>query len=842
MPHSESPDRYCFDRFELQPGERRLLVDGAPIAVGPRAFDLLLTLIERAGQLVTKDALLERVWPKLVVEENNLQVQISTLRKLLGQDAIATVVGKGYRFTRQPVSGPTSESTLPRAPRPDNNNLPCNLGTLIGRERELGQLHGLLADNRLVTVTGSGGVGKTRLMIACALGMAERFAAGVWLVELAAQTDPSRVPATLASALGIEIKDTASATETLIRQLRDKQMLLLLDNCEHLIDAVTSMLNALLSVAPQIRVLTSSQEVLGVAGEQVFRLPSLTLPEDAVPSAAVAQASGAVSLFVERARAADLGFRCDDRNAPTITSICRRLDGIPLAIEMAAARVATLGLDDLAKLLDERLRVLTGGRRGAIPRQRTLQATLDWSYGLLAPRERIVFRRLAGFVGGFSLAAALAVAADAELDQFEVIDSIAILVAKSLLAVDSRDGHARYRLLETTRAYALEKLAEAQETARVARRAAEHYRLVFKSCFDDWTRLSESAFDARYAPELDNLRLALDWSFGPDGDPQTGLALMGLSGQLWAGLSMLAEAQQRLDLALANLQPDTPPELEADLQLVAGTILYWRRSERAISAMRRAVSLYRTLGNSIRLGYAQMMLGSGMALGGVDGAEEMLRQAQSSLASCGRPRLLALLPKSFGVLYHMRGMAVEAAREFGSALELSRAAGYDVQALTLLENLADMLWMVGDLDQALAAARDIVERCKQVSIAQCVNWDWVYGNLFGILTERGELAEAAAVGRQAMPHLLESGTAWSLMDHYALHLAKSGQIEVAARVLGWIDSVIAPKGVKRQPNEARAMQSTLALLRDQLPADELARLCAEGAQIGEEEACRLALP
>jgi len=712
---------------------------------------------------------------------------------------------------------------------------------LIGRERELAELQTLLAEHQLVTVTGSGGVGKTRLMIASAQSVVERYAAGVWLVELAAQSDPERLTTTLASAFGIEIKDIASARETIIRQLRDKQMLLLFDNCEHLIDAVASFLNALLAVAPRIQVLTSSQEILGVAGEQVFRVPSLTLPEAATPNAAVAQASGAVSLFVQRARAADLGFECNDHNAPTVAAICRRLDGIPLAIEMAAARVATLGLDSLAQLLDERFHVLTGARRGAIPRQRTLQATLDWSYGLLAVRERIVFRRLGGFVGGFTLAAAIGVAADDELDQFEVIDSIANLIAKSLLVVDAGEGNARYRLLETTRAYALEKLAEAGETAVVARLAAQHYQLVFKSCFDDWTRMPDSAFDARYAPELENLRLALDWSFGPDGDPQIGLALTGLSGQLWIGRLMLSEAQQRLETALANLGPDTPPELEADLQLVAGMFFYWRLNERAITSINRAVSLYRSLGNTIRLGLGQLLLGSSLVLGSVEGAEEMLVQARASLLDSQRPRLLAMLPKAFGLLYTMSGTTDAAVREFQNALVLSRQAGDEILELTVLENVANALWLAGDLPKALAAARDVVEQCKQVKIAHKVGWGWVYGNLFGILVESDKLAEASAVGRLAMPYLMEASSVWVMMDHFALRLAKVGSAEPAARVCGWIDNYFEQRQLKRQPNEYRSNQSALALLRDKLSSDELGRLCAEGARMSEQQVCQLAV-
>ena len=841
MPHSGSPISYSFDQFELQPEERRLLVGGAPVALGAKSFELLLAFVERAGELVTREELMQRAWPAQAMDENNLRVQISGLRKLLGQDAIDAVFGKGYRFTRQLMAKPATAIARARAQSTENNNLPCNLDILIGRERELVELQTLLAGHQLVTVTGPGGVGKTRLMIASAQSLLERYEAGVWLVELAAQGDPERMTATVASALRIEIKDSASASETIIRQLRDKQMLLLFDNCEHLVDAVASFLNALLAAAPKVQVVTSSQEILGVAAEQVYRVPSLTLPETVTPSAAEAQASGAVGLFVERAREADLGFECTDLNAATVSSICRRLDGIPLAIEMAAARVSTLGLDSLAQLLDERFHVLAGGRRGAIPRQRTLQATLDWSYGLLAQRERVVFRRLAGFVGGFTLAAAIGVAADDELDQFQVIDCVTNLVSKSLLVVDTGGGHARYRLLETTRAYALERLAEANEATLVARLAAQHYQLVFKSCFDDWTRLPDNAFDARYSPDLDNLRLALDWCFGPGGDVQLGIALTGLSGPLWIGRLMISEAQQRLDTALAALGPDTPPEIEADLQLVAGMFFYWRLNERAVAAINRAISLYRSPGDTPRLCLGQLLLGSSLVLASVEGGEELLLQARAALAGSERPRLLAMVPKCFGLMHTMRGMNTEAMHEFSSALALSRVAGDEILELTVLENMANVLWIAGDLPSALAAARAVLERCKQVKIAHRVGWGWIYGNLFGILTESGELAEACAVGRLAMPYLVEASAVWIMMDHYALRMAKVGSAEDAARVFGWINEVYAQKDRPRQPTEHRANQNTLALLRERLSPDQLARLCADGARMSEKEACRLSV-
>ncbi len=285
-----------------------------------------------------------------------------------------------------------------------------------------------------------------------------------------------------------------------------------------------------------------SQELIGIGGEHVLRLPSLAVPAEPAPSADTALAAGAVQLFVARARAADPRFVLDDRTAPTVAAICRRLDGIPLALEMAAARVPLLGVEGLANRLDERFRVLTAGKRTALPRQRTLHATLDWSYGLLSPPERAVFRRLGVFAGPFTLAAAGAVAAGDERDGIDVIECLSGLCDKSLVVADPDDVEASYRLLETARAYAQERLADASETAIVTRRHAQHYRRGFEACFDDWTQLSDAAFRARYAPHLDNLRAAIAWSFGSDGDDETAIALVGSSAQLWLSLSLYAEA------------------------------------------------------------------------------------------------------------------------------------------------------------------------------------------------------------------------------------------------------------------------------------------------------------
>ena len=728
------------------------------------------------------------------------------------------------------------------APALARDNLPRNLPALIGRDRELAQLHELIAANRLVTVTGSGGVGKTRLVIEAGTILLGEFTAGVWLVEFAPLADANLVPSAVTAALGMEVPANRAPTDVLKSRLRDQQILLVLDNCEHVVGAVATLLEALLAAAPAVKALVSSQELIGIAGEQVYRLPSLSVPDSLSPTAAEALTAGAVQLFVERARAADPAFVFDDRTGPVVASICRRLDGIPLALEMAAARVSMLGVEALAQRLDERFRVLTGGKRTALPRQRTLHATLDWSFGLLAERERVVFRRVAIFAGGFTLDAATAVAVDETLDEFEIVDGLASLVTKSLVAADTSGAKARYRLLETTRAYALEKLAEAGETAAIEARHAHHFRAFFAPCFDDYTNLSDADFRARYAQEIDNLRLAVDWTFSADGDIETGQALMGTSRNLWSMLSLGNEAAQRLEVAIAGLSANTPPAVEASVWLAEGLAHSGTRPERAIPAEMRAVALARGLSDDLMLGIALQAAGGGLALAGrADEAAVLIDEAQPLLERSGRPRMQAIIHTSMGLVCAARNNGYQASEHFAASARLARAGGFDGAAFQALGNLADSLWMQGDLDGALTAARDALAQSSQSAFATRSNVGLALANLHGILVERGDLAEAASVGRGFIGFARDAGAAWIVLDHYALRLAKSGHYEAAARVIGWNGAAVQAKDVHRQINEQRACDSTMSLLRANLAAAELERLCADGARMSEDEVCRQAV-
>src|SRR5258706_84945 len=363
-------ERFRFGPFELQPDKRRLLEDGATTSLRPRAFDLLIALVERAGHLVTKDELLHQVWPRMVVEEAALHVQVSALRKVLGADAITTVSGRGYQFTLPATKGDGEANRASRA----KHNLPYQLTSFVGREQEIAQLEELVTAHRLVTLTGAGGAGKTRLAIQVASRLIDAFPDGVWLVELAALSDPRLVPQAVAQALALKEQPGKSVSEIVSGWLASKRVLLVLDNAEHVIEGRVPLVDEILRRGPDVAILVTSRERLGITGELTYRVPSLTVPgtsETLTPEAMSRYA--AVRLFVDRAKLARSDFDLTADNACYVASICARLDGMPLAIELAAARLRSLSVDELSHGLEQRFDLLTDGSRAELPRQRTLR-------------------------------------------------------------------------------------------------------------------------------------------------------------------------------------------------------------------------------------------------------------------------------------------------------------------------------------------------------------------------------------------------------------------------------------------------------------------------------------
>jgi predicted ATPase/DNA-binding winged helix-turn-helix (wHTH) protein len=593
MDRAGTPAAIEFGRFRVLPHRREVLAEGRPLDVGGRAFDVLMVLIEASGAVVSKDTLMNRVWPDRIIEDNNLQHQISALRRAFAADRalIRTIAGRGYQFTGEirtistdlPVQPVPTAAVLisPSAGIP--TNLPEPVSELIGRDVELNEILDLSASHRLVTLSGAGGIGKTRLGFEVARHLLPRFADGVWAIELAPLSDAELVPVTVATALGLELTSGTASPLSVANALGSKQLMLVLDNCEHVVDAVARMAEVLLRANPATRVIATSREPLRAEGEQIYPVQPLAVPTEDSANGEDPLRYGAVRLFVDRTRAAAPHFSPDAGVLAAIGGICRRLDGIPLAIELAAARAAALGIKGLAARLDDRFRLLASGRRTALPRHQTLRATLDWSYELLTEPERVVLRRLAIFAGGFTLQAASAVTADDEIAAPDVVDCVASLMAKSLVSVEAGGAEVRYRLLETTRAYALEKLVQGGEFDAIARRHAERYRDLFAGAEAETETRPSDEWLADYGPRLDNVRAALDWAFSADGDASIGVALTAAAVPLWMLLSLLEECGDRVERALAAIAAGSDRDARREMQLHAALATSLKYSRDAVS-------------------------------------------------------------------------------------------------------------------------------------------------------------------------------------------------------------------------------------------------------------------
>jgi predicted ATPase/DNA-binding winged helix-turn-helix (wHTH) protein len=555
---------------------RRLLLEGdKPVRLGSRAFDILTALVERAGKVVSKEELIARAWPATHVEEANLKIQVSALRRALGDGQggnryVVNVVGRGYNF----VAPIRAEERSRASPSPivapaALHNLPFATTRMIGREEIVTTLVTQLSHQRLVTVVGPGGIGKTTVALAVAERMIGGYEHGVWLVDLAPLRDPGLVPSAVATVLGLEIR-IEDPLPDLVAALRDNRMLLMLDNCEHVIDATAGLAAAVLSGAPGVTILATSREPLGVRGERVHRLGPLGSPElSPTLTATEAAAFPAVQLFLERVTANVEDFALTDANALLVVAICRRLDGLPLAIEFAAPRVESLGVEGLAARLDDILPLLGMRRRSAAPRHRTMRAVVDWSYGLLSADEQLFLRALGIFAGGFSVEAAAAVATDAPRTSIDAIDLLADLVAKSLVVADVSAAKPRFRLLDTIRAYAIELLDSSGERERRARRHAEYYQNLLERAETKSERLPAPEWLDDYGRQIDNLRAALDWAVSPGGDAATAVALTAAAVPVWMRLSLMEECRGHVERALATFDAGLIHDARREMKLHA---------------------------------------------------------------------------------------------------------------------------------------------------------------------------------------------------------------------------------------------------------------------------------
>ena len=548
----QSPQSLFFGSFELRPADRSLLENGIPISLGARALDILIVLAENAGSIVSNDEIFSRVWPSLNVGEGSLRVHLVAVRKALREGEresryISNIPGRGYSFTGSVVrnrSFSVVRETLAIS-------LPSVTTRVFGRSTAIGDLIGKLPERRFVSIVGPGGVGKTTAAISVASQIATRFRDGVVFVDMSTIANSALVASALASALGLATRDE-NALPDIIERLRTKQLLLVLDSCETVIDAAAALAEMIVEQTSGTEIIATSREPLSAKGEWVHRLSPLECPPaQVILSLENLLTFPAIQLFVERASAVLDGFELTNLNAPLVGEICRKLDGVPLAIELVASRVDTVGIYGLPDFLNDSSRLLNSvSRRTAQGRHRTLQSTLDWSFALLSSEEQAAMRRLAVFAGAFDPDAAVSIASDPMVDRSTFIELIHNLVLKSLITIDLTGSDVSYRLLDTTRLYALEKLAEAQEAAKICRRHADYFESVLDVAASETEAMSTMDWLRTHGRHLPNVRAAIEWAYSAEGDPDLALDLTIGAVPLWTRLLLLRECVDGIERAL----------------------------------------------------------------------------------------------------------------------------------------------------------------------------------------------------------------------------------------------------------------------------------------------------
>jgi predicted ATPase/DNA-binding winged helix-turn-helix (wHTH) protein len=810
MPGSASPRVFAFGRYLANADSRQLLMDGAPVKLGARAFDMLLALVERRDRVVHKSELMDVVWPRLVVEENNLQVQVVALRKLLGHDAISTIPGRGYRFTLpvvvdgEAIARQDGSSSAPAATGPEHpGDVRLRPPHLFGRDDDLAALAGVIDRHGLVTVAGAGGMGKTALARGVAQQQQSQHGRGVCWVELAALSDPALVPSAVARALGLALEGTKDPTAAVLEALHGRAALLVLDNAEHLLDSVVSFVAVLRGANTRVRLLVTSQEVLHALDEHVFRLGPLAVPQG--DEMAQVQASGAAALFVARASAASPRFTLTEDNREAVADICRGLDGIPLAIELAAARVPLLGVQGVRQRLDERFRVLTAGSRAVLRRHQTLRAALEWSYALLTAQEQRVLRRLGVFSGGFTLEAAQAVAVDEHIDAWELLDHLGGLVDKSLVVAEG-DPVPRYRLLETTRLYALERLAESGETEALLRRHAE-YALELAEAFDTEVARHGRAARAldRLDQERDNLLHALTWC-DRDGGPTAAAIGQRLAGELryyWPSRGLIGTGIAATLRALDRADVLPGDEHRCKAMGSALQMLSWTRQGGAAEAMgRRLLALGESIGFEPSVGIANCHLG-----------------------------YLAGQRRDWGA----------AASHFEAALALARRTGSLHQEGNALGGLADMLVCQGRLDEAAARHDELLQLRRRAGHG--FNLAVALQQSAHLALTRGDAERCATLLAESQPWVRAAGSrilSWGWCSQVGRLAARRGHWTFAVQLSASSARFMVDDGLRADAEELLREQAEQDSARAALGEAAYEQARASGTALSEAEALDLA--
>jgi predicted ATPase/DNA-binding winged helix-turn-helix (wHTH) protein len=822
--------------FELVPSERQLMRHGQPVELGGRAFDLLQVLAEHAGRLVTKATLLERVWPKLVVDENNLPAQIASLRRVLGAAAIRTVPGFGYRLELDVVRPTLAEQPAP-APAP----LPVRVVTsrltaLIGRTRDLQALQTALDGARCVTVVGGAGIGKTRLaQEVLAHTRAGPNRQGAW-VDLGPLAELRHVASAVALAVGVALPDRGDGFGALEQALAQAPLLLIFDGAEHLATELAPALAGLLARTSELRTLVTSQVPLGVPGETVFRLGPLAVDECS-ESGAPQGAPGAIALFAQRATAADRHFALTSANQASVAEICRRLDGNPLALELAAARVPALGVGALLERLGDRLRLLKSSAAVDDAHHGALQAAFDWSYQLLSPAEQHVFNRLGVFSGGFSLDSAARTVTDGPMDGCDAIDLISRLVDRSLVNALPSDPP-RYALSETARLYALARLVAAEEE-QGARRAmgAAMLELLDRAYGQYWSE-DEALWLARYEPDLENVRSAINWATAHE--PELAVNLFGSAWPLLFEADLNAEGRRSYHHTVGLLTDGLSRARVARFWEAIATFESTRQCDRARYAAELAARMHADTGDLQARYYALMLLASNWRIDN-EAARAAFDAARTLEDSTWPARLVGFGALTEGALLLTRGEFAGARAAYQRALRASLIVS-ERQALAATAEIVELDVACGDPVAALQLARPLVGRLRHSSRSG-VRFGLLVATLEALL-QAGELQEARATGCEILEvgTRLEPAHLYTALDAMAQLACAEKHYTVAARVAACADAAYSLHGQgERRLTEARLRAQIEACLARELGAGWRESAVDRSAPLDERGACALAL-
>jgi predicted ATPase/DNA-binding winged helix-turn-helix (wHTH) protein len=759
--------QYRFGEFEVDVLAYELRRGGHRARLARQPMDLLLLLLERPQEMVSREDIAKRLWtPGVHIDlDAGIHTAILKVRQVLGDTRespqfVETVPGKGYRFVA-PVevithSPPRERSELMAAGGPlhaRRHNLPADLTSFVGRRKELLELPRVLTSSRLLSLTGAGGVGKTRLALRLAGDLVNEFRDGVWLIDLAPLSLPELVAQTIASTLGVREGAQRSARDVLLDTLRDRELLLVLDTCEHLIDSCAELVEVLLREAPALRIVATSREALGVFGENVYRVPSLSLPEvlSSVPAELIA--SEAMQLFVERASAVDPAFTATSHNASVIARLCRRLDGIPLAIELAAARIAVLSPEQIEARLQDRFRLLTGGARRAVARQRTLEATVDWSYHLLSDVERLLLSRLSVFPATWSLEAAEHVCDGDGISAHDLLELLSRLVRKSVVVVDQEfAGARRYRLLETVRQYARERLVQSGAADLLNERHFEYFFAEFRGVLPILRHHDQLPCLRRLQIEQENVRVSLDWALTSASHAVKGVELAGALFWFWTKHGLYEEGKLWLERARA-VAGDVPRGLQARV-LIGLTHMHHFQGRSFEAVIAEALSLGREEGDAWAMSFALFMQGlAALQRGEHEQAQALALDAREAANASGEavqhggPLLI------LGKVAESNGDHERAQQLYDESIDVHRCVG-DKWGLSILLSVAAGLRIVRkDFDQARIQASEAMSLCQELDDPRGIAWSL---DLFASLLAAAGHSERAARLWGAADRLLES--------------------------------------------------------------------------------------